>query len=55
MNHKLLSLEELERFKETRTQAIQLHPKLMNFMPGNEDEPGMQVSSFDSRIEAEVD
>jgi CCR4-NOT transcription complex subunit 1 len=55
MNHELLSLEELERFKETRTQAIQLHPKLMNFMPGNEDEPGMQVSSFDSRIEAEVD
>lgn len=55
MSHELLSLEELERFKETRTQAIQLHPKLMNFMPGNEDEPGMQVSSFDSRIEAEVD
>ncbi|PLW31504.1 hypothetical protein PCANC_21074 [Puccinia coronata f. sp. avenae] len=55
MNHELLSLEELERFKETRTQEIQLHCKLMNFMPGNEDKPGMQVSSFDSRIEAEVD
>ncbi|CAH7667572.1 exoribonuclease [Phakopsora pachyrhizi] len=55
INHELLSLEELERFKEARTQSIQLHPKLMNFMPGNEDEPGMQVSSFDSRIEAEVD
>ncbi|MBW0484102.1 hypothetical protein O181_023817 [Austropuccinia psidii MF-1] len=55
LNHELLSLEELERFKETRTQSIQLHPKLMNFMPGNEDEPGMQVSSFDSRIESEVD
>ncbi|KAH9811088.1 CCR4-Not complex component, Not1-domain-containing protein [Melampsora americana] len=54
-HHELLSVEELERFKEVRTQAVQLHPKLMNFLPGNEDEPGIQLSSFDSRTEAEVD
>ncbi|KAG0146562.1 hypothetical protein CROQUDRAFT_657201 [Cronartium quercuum f. sp. fusiforme G11] len=54
-HHELLSLPELERFKEIRTQAVQLHPKLMNFLPGNTDEPGVSLSSFDARTEAEVD
>ncbi|KAH9807685.1 hypothetical protein DFH28DRAFT_1202829 [Melampsora americana] len=53
-HHESLSVEELERFKEVRTQAVQLHPKLMNFLPGNEDEPGTQLSSFDSPTEAEI-
>ena len=55
MNYELLPQEEIEAFKEIRTASIQLHPKLMSFLPNNEQEPGMSVSTFDAQTEADVD
>ncbi|GAA6009388.1 hypothetical protein JCM10207_003757 [Rhodosporidiobolus poonsookiae] len=55
-NHELFSGNDVELFKEVRTQCLQLHPRLMNFSPKNTDsEPGMAVTSFSPEIEAECD
>ncbi|KAK4047270.1 CCR4-NOT core subunit cdc39 [Microbotryomycetes sp. JL221] len=56
MQHELFSSGDVELFKEVRTLCLQLHPRLMNFAPGNTDnEPGMAVVSFSSDIETECD
>ncbi|GAA5963421.1 hypothetical protein JCM21900_000443, partial [Sporobolomyces salmonicolor] len=55
-HHELFSGNDVELFKEVRTQCLQLHPRLMNFSPKNSDsEPGMAVTSFSGEIEAECD
>lgn len=54
-SHEIFGPEEIELFKEVRTQCLQLHPRLMNFAPGAEQEPGISVTSFTPDIEAEVD
>jgi len=54
-HHEIFGPEEIELFKEVRTQCLQLHPRLMNFAPGAEQEPGISVTSFSPDIEAEVD
>ncbi|BGP21039.1 hypothetical protein JCM10213_002926 [Rhodosporidiobolus nylandii] len=55
-HHELFSGNDVELFKEVRTQCLQLHPRLMNFSPKNTDsEPGMAVTSFSPEIESECD
>ncbi|GJN94550.1 hypothetical protein Rhopal_007633-T1 [Rhodotorula paludigena] len=55
-DHELFSGNDVELFKEVRTQCLQLHPRLMNFSPENTDsEPGMAVTALSSEIEAECD
>lgn len=54
-SHEIFGPEEIELFKEVRTQCLQLHPRLMNFAPGAEQEPGINVTSFTPDIESEVD
>ncbi|KPV72766.1 uncharacterized protein RHOBADRAFT_38864 [Rhodotorula graminis WP1] len=55
-HHELFTGNDVELFKEVRTQCLQLHPRLMNFSPKNTDtEPGMAVTSFSPSIEAECD
>lgn len=55
LSHEIFGPEEIELFKEVRTQCLQLHPRLMNFAPGAEQEPGINVTSFTPDIESEVD
>lgn len=55
-SHELFTGNDVELFKEVRTQCLQLYPRLMNFSPTNGDnEPGMSVVTFSAEIEAEVD
>ncbi|GAA5831623.1 hypothetical protein JCM11251_000773 [Rhodosporidiobolus azoricus] len=55
-HHELFTGNDVELFKEVRTQCLQLHPRLMNFSPKNTDsEPGMAVTSFSPEIESECD
>lgn len=59
-SHELFTGNDVELFKEVRTQCLQLYPRLMNFSPhnvngGSDNEPGMTVVTFSAEIEAEVD
>ncbi|KAI5474877.1 CCR4-NOT transcription complex subunit 1 [Pseudohyphozyma bogoriensis] len=55
-HHELFTGNDVELFKEVRTQCLQLYPRLMNFAPGNTDnEPGMAVVTFAPEIETECD
>ena len=40
---------------EVRNACLQIHPRLMNLMPGSDAEPGFTVMSYSAEIEAEVD
>ncbi len=40
---------------EVRNACLQIHPRLMNLVPGSEAEPGFQVVSYSTEIESEVD
>ncbi|THH31748.1 hypothetical protein EUX98_g2436 [Antrodiella citrinella] len=40
---------------EVRNTCLQIHPRLMNLVPGSDAEPGFQVVSYSPEIEAEVD
>lgn len=40
---------------EVRNACLQIHPRLMNLVPGAEAEPGFQVVSYSAEIESEVD
>ncbi|KAI0798095.1 Not1-domain-containing protein [Abortiporus biennis] len=40
---------------EVRNACLQIHPRLMNLVPGTDAEPGFQVVSYSAEIEAEVD
>ena len=55
-SHELFTGQDIELFKEVRTQCLQLYPRLMNFGPGSADsEPGMAVVTFSPEIEGECD
>ncbi|KEI41517.1 uncharacterized protein L969DRAFT_58634 [Mixia osmundae IAM 14324] len=54
-HHEAFSQEDFEAFKAVRTECLQLHPRLMDFTPGAEQEPGMAIGSFSADVEAEVD
>ncbi|GJN90457.1 hypothetical protein Rhopal_003468-T1 [Rhodotorula paludigena] len=52
----LFSGDDVELFKDVCTQCLQLHPRLVNFSRENTDsEPGMAVTSFSPKVEAECD
>ncbi|KAJ8454554.1 hypothetical protein ONZ51_g12961 [Trametes cubensis] len=40
---------------EVRNACLQIHPRLMNLMPGSDTEPGFTVVSYSAEIETEVD
>ncbi|KAF9807170.1 hypothetical protein IEO21_08347 [Rhodonia placenta] len=40
---------------EVRNACLQIHPRLMNLVPGSDVEPGFTVVSYSAEIEAEVD
>ncbi|KAH9951492.1 Not1-domain-containing protein [Amylocystis lapponica] len=40
---------------EVRNACLQIHPRLMNLVPGSDAEPGFSVVSYSPEIEAEVD
>lgn len=40
---------------DVRNACLQIHPRLMNLMPGSEVDPGFAVMSYPADIEAEVD
>ncbi|KAJ3518409.1 hypothetical protein NM688_g9443 [Phlebia brevispora] len=40
---------------EVRNACLQIHPRLMNLMPGTDVEPGFTVVTYSPEIEAEVD
>ncbi|KXN90499.1 General negative regulator of transcription subunit 1 [Leucoagaricus sp. SymC.cos] len=46
---------DVEACLEIRNTCLQIHPRLMNLVPGAEDEPGFTVMSYPADIEAEVD
>ena len=54
-HHELFTPEDVEMYKEVRMQCLQLHPRLMNFVPGVDQEPGMAVYAFPPEIESEAD
>lgn len=46
---------DVEACLEVRNACLQIHPRLMNLMPGAETEPGFAVMNYPADIEAEVD
>ncbi|KAI0637267.1 Not1-domain-containing protein [Trametes polyzona] len=40
---------------EVRNACLQIHPRLMNLIPGSDTEPGFTVVSYSAEIETEVD
>ena len=40
---------------EVRNACLQIHPRLMNLVPGSDQEPGFSVVTYSTEIEAEVD
>ncbi|KAH9946365.1 Not1-domain-containing protein [Epithele typhae] len=40
---------------EVRNACLQIHPRLMNLLPGSDVEPGFTVVSYSAEIESEVD
>ncbi|KAH9911414.1 Not1-domain-containing protein [Fomitopsis serialis] len=40
---------------DVRNACLQIHPRLMNLVPGSDAEPGISVVSYSAEIEAEVD
>ncbi len=48
--------EDIEYFKAVRNICLQLHPRLMNLLPGSDNqEPGMQVATFSTEVQEEAD
>lgn len=48
--------EEIDSFKAVRNVCLQVHPRLMNLVPGSENmEPGLQVAQFAPEIQVEAD
>ena len=47
--------ESLDYCLEVRNACLQIHPRLINLMPGSDVEPGLTVVTYSAEIEAEVD
>ena len=50
-----MSREDIDYFLEVRNACLQIHPRLMNLIPGTNIEPGFAVVNYSAEIEAEVD
>lgn len=47
--------EDIDYCLEVRGACLQIHPRLMNLIPGTDTEPGFAVVNYSTEIEAEVD
>ncbi|KAG9318169.1 Not1-domain-containing protein [Chiua virens] len=47
--------EDIDYCLQVRGACLQIHPRLMNLIPGTDTEPGFSVVSYSAEIEAEVD
>ncbi|KAF8556923.1 Not1-domain-containing protein [Imleria badia] len=47
--------EDIDYCLEVRNACLQIHPRLMNLIPGTDTEPGFAVVNYSAEIEAEVD
>ncbi|KAF8431772.1 Not1-domain-containing protein [Boletus edulis BED1] len=47
--------EDIDYCLEVRNSCLQIHPRLMNLIPGTDTEPGFAVVNYSAEIEAEVD
>ncbi|KAI0781233.1 Not1-domain-containing protein [Trametes elegans] len=47
--------EDVDHCLEVRNTCLQIHPRLMNLVPGSDSEPGFAVVSYSAEIETEVD
>jgi len=47
--------EDIDYCLEVRSACLQIHPRLMNLIPGTDTEPGFAVVNYSAEIEAEVD
>ena len=50
-----MSREDIDYCLEVRNACLQIHPRLMNLIPGTDIEPGFAVVNYSAEIEAEVD
>ncbi|GAA5991806.1 hypothetical protein JCM11641_001763 [Rhodosporidiobolus odoratus] len=56
VHHEYFSENDVELFKEVRTQALILHPRLMNFMPGQSNaEPAPNLIEYSKKVNSECD
>ncbi|KAH8917964.1 Not1-domain-containing protein, partial [Atractiella rhizophila] len=55
MHTGLLGDQNKDLYRDTRTLALQAHPKLLNLLPGADPEPLLQPQSFSKEIEKEID
>lgn len=54
-NSNLMHDSDVDYCLEVRNACLQIHPRLMNLMPGTDVEPGFSVVTYSPEIEAEVD
>jgi len=47
--------EDIDHCLEVRNSCLQVHPRLMGLIPGNDIEPGLTVVNYSAEIEGEVD
>ena len=47
--------EDIDYCLEVRNSCLQIHPRLMNLLPGGDTEPGFTVVNYSAEIESEVD
>lgn len=50
-----LTNEDTDQMFEVRNICLQAHPRLMNLIPGNEQEPGLSVVVYPPEVDAEVE
>lgn len=50
-----LSPNDVRRFKQMRTDVLILHPRLLNFLPGSKEEPGLSEKRFSKETAQQTD
>ncbi|KAG6832730.1 hypothetical protein H0H92_012302 [Tricholoma furcatifolium] len=54
-NASLMNEGDVEFSRQVRDSCLQIHPRLMSLLPGNDVEPGFTVVTYSPEIEGEVD
>lgn len=54
-NSSIMRESDVDYCLDIRNACLQIHPRLMNVIPGSDAEPGISVVSYSAEIEAEVD
>ncbi|KZT74256.1 Not1-domain-containing protein [Daedalea quercina L-15889] len=54
-NSSIMRESDVDYCLDIRNACLQIHPRLMNLVPGSDAEPGISVVSYSAEIEAEVD